>query len=85
MIANALFADGAAAVVGTGAADTALDCWQQNASGSYVFPRSAGAMTWTIGEHGFSLNLSKRIPFLIQSSLARVDGGMVGPTTNFPS
>lgn len=64
MVANALFADGAAAVVGTAAA-TGDDDWRVAATGSCLFPHSAHAMTWQIGDHGFDMSLSSRVPNLI--------------------
>jgi len=69
MIANAIFADGAAAVVGVPAADDVQSDWQVAASGSYIFPDTADAMTWTIGDHGFVMTLSKRVPGLISRHL----------------
>ena len=67
MVANALFADGAAAVVG--AATGKQDGWQVVAAGSCVFPGSEDAMTWTIGDHGFEMTLSKQVPRLIGTHL----------------
>jgi predicted naringenin-chalcone synthase len=67
MIANALFADGAAAVVGS--ASGPADAWRLAANGSVVLPDSADAMTWSIGEHGFEMTLSKRVPVLIAKHL----------------
>lgn len=67
MIANALFADGAAALVGT--ARGPGDCWKLHASGSYLFPDSADAMTWTLGDHGFEMTLSRHVPNLIEKNL----------------
>jgi predicted naringenin-chalcone synthase len=69
VIANALFADGAAAVVGTGAAAGVSPLWRVTASGSYVFPDSADAMTWTVGDHGFAMTLSRHVPGLIARNL----------------
>jgi predicted naringenin-chalcone synthase len=63
MVANALFADGAAAVVG--AADGPPEAWRLAATGSCLVPGSAGAMTWTIGDHGFEMTLAKQVPGLI--------------------
>lgn len=68
MVANAIFADGAAALVGA-PARTPLDRWQARASGSCVFPNSADAMTWFIGDHGFVMSLSKQVPGLIARNL----------------
>lgn len=67
MIANALFADGAAAVVG--AAEGPDNAWRVVASGSWLFPNSADAMTWTVGDHGFEMTLSRHVPNLIHAHL----------------
>jgi predicted naringenin-chalcone synthase len=67
MIANALFADGAAAVVGSSSGPS--DGWRLAANGSVLLPNSADAMTWTIGDHGFEMTLSRRVPHLIAEHL----------------
>ncbi len=65
VVANALFADGAAAaVIGTPAGDTA-PLLLQDAS-SLLVPNSLDAMTWRIGDHGFAMTLSPRIPDLVR-------------------
>jgi predicted naringenin-chalcone synthase len=69
MVANALFADGAAAVVGAPATAAPPDAWQLAAVGSFLFPNSAEAMTWTVGDHGFAMTLSPRVPDLIAAHL----------------
>jgi predicted naringenin-chalcone synthase len=69
MISNALFADGAAAVVGCAPAAAPADCWQAAASGSCLLPDSAAAMSWTVGDHGFEMTLSKGLPALIAAHL----------------
>jgi predicted naringenin-chalcone synthase len=66
LVANALFADGAGALVGTAeraVSDDALG--QVQATGSFLFPDSADAMSWRIGNHGFRMTLSARVPALI--------------------
>lgn len=66
LIANAIFADGAAAVVGAaggGAAFTLV------ASGSCLIPNSADDMGWTVSDHGFEMALSRRVPALIAAHL----------------
>ena len=69
MVANALFADGAAAVVG-GADTLAMGgTWRVSATGSSLLPDSRLAMSWTIGDHGFEMSLSKRVPGLIREHL----------------
>jgi predicted naringenin-chalcone synthase len=67
VVANALFGDGAAAIVGAPATDeTAL---QVAATGTKLFPDSAYAMTWDVGDHGFDMTLSTRVPNLIEKLL----------------
>jgi predicted naringenin-chalcone synthase len=68
MIANALFADGAAAVVG-GDAGAHTNAWRLTASGSHVFADTADAMTWTVGDRGFEMALAKKVPGLIAANL----------------
>lgn len=65
VVANALFADGAAAMVGT-AGDGP---WRVAATGSCLIPKSAEAMTWTVGDHGFEMTLSKQVPKRIAESV----------------
>jgi alpha-pyrone synthase len=67
VVANALFADGSAAVVG--AATGGREGWRVTASGSCLFPDCADAMTWTVGDHGFEMTLSKKVPGLIAGNL----------------
>jgi predicted naringenin-chalcone synthase len=65
VVANALFADGAAAVVGRSDGDG----WRVMASGSCLLPESIPDMGWVIGDHGFEMILTKRIPRLIETHL----------------
>jgi prepilin-type processing-associated H-X9-DG protein len=67
MIANALFADGSAAVVG--AATGPSDAWRVAASGACLFADSEDAMTWSVGNHGFVMTLSRKVPGLIAANL----------------
>ena len=71
MVANALFADGAAAVVGiTSSGSTHHRPGPRLiATGSCTVPRSRDDMTWTIDDHGFIMTLSPRVPSLIQTHL----------------
>jgi predicted naringenin-chalcone synthase len=69
MVANALFADGAAALVGSPGTARTGSAWKMIASGACVFPKSEYAMTWDIGDHGFIMSLSTRIPELIAKHL----------------
>jgi predicted naringenin-chalcone synthase len=78
MVANALFGDGCAAVVGMPAAAAPCDAWRVAATGSCYLPDSARAMTWTIGDHGFEMTLSKRVPGLIERHLGPWLEGWLG-------
>jgi predicted naringenin-chalcone synthase len=69
MVANALFADGAAAVVGAAASRTPGSQWRLTRSGAHVFSDSTYAMTWDISDHGFIMSLSTRVPALIAEHL----------------
>jgi predicted naringenin-chalcone synthase len=65
IVANALFADGAAAlVVLSGEAQTAR-AFRLQATGSTLIDDSEDAMSWRIGDHGFTMTLSPRVPELI--------------------
>ncbi|HTE07019.1 MAG TPA: type III polyketide synthase [Planctomycetota bacterium] len=69
IVANALFADGAAALVAGrhgGAGDASLAV---TASGSRLLPESEDAMSWAVGDHGFAMTLSARVPALIEEHL----------------
>lgn len=69
VIANALFADGAAAVVAIPSAAAPQDAWRVKATGSCLFPNSRDAMSWQVGDRGFEMTLSRRVPDLIASHL----------------
>lgn len=71
IVANALFADGAAALVAS--ADNshgdAGDEWRVAASGSCLLPDSQDEMSWRIGDNGFEMTLSPRVPERIEQHL----------------
>jgi predicted naringenin-chalcone synthase len=64
---NALFADGAAALVGTA---PAVDAPMVTASGSCILGDSRDSITWRIGDHGFEMTLSGQVPQLIGQQLS---------------
>lgn len=75
LVANSLFADGAAAVVGRVGAPAsgpseAGQPWRVIGTGTLLMADSAEAMTWRIGDHGFRMTLSARVPELIEERLA---------------
>ncbi len=67
LVANALFADGAAAVVGRDSASS--EAWRVEATGSFLMEASQDAMAWRVGDHGFRITLSPRVPELIEDNL----------------
>ena len=60
--ANALFGDGAAACLVSQAGDGP----RLRAFGSRLFDDSLGEMGWRIGDHGFVMSLSARVPGLLE-------------------
>ena len=75
VIANALFADGAAALVATArptspvpkpGPDAGLNL---RATGSTVIPHTAELMHWQIGDRGFEMGLSPRVPEAVAGQL----------------
>ncbi|MCX7664564.1 MAG: type III polyketide synthase [Gemmataceae bacterium] len=71
VVANAIFADGAASVVASGrvSPDRSQSQWQIRATGSCLIPNSAQDMYWRVGDYGFEMGLSRRIPVLIHRHL----------------
>ena len=73
LVANALFGDGAAALAlvpgEDGPKHKQRGVWRLAATGSCVLPDSADAMRWEIGDHGFRMTLSPRVPSLIREHL----------------
>ncbi len=67
-VGNALFSDGAAAIVGR-QIDPSGGLWKVRGTGSCLLPDSLDAMTWQVGDHGFEMSLSPRIPELIGQHL----------------
>jgi predicted naringenin-chalcone synthase len=65
-LGNALFADGAAALVGGGEESNALSV---TATGSCLLPDSREAIGWKVGDHGFEMTLSAKVPDLIKAHL----------------
>jgi alpha-pyrone synthase len=68
VIVNAIFSDGAAAVVLTATADAAGQLVYTD-SASLVTENSLDAMTWDIGDTGFLMQLSPQVPHLIKQNL----------------
>lgn len=70
IVANALFADGAAATVAvSGETPARPDSYRVIASGSTLIEDSDDAMSWRVGNQGFAMTLSPRVPDLIGQHL----------------
>ncbi len=71
LVANSLFGDGAGAVVITGDGIPAPNApgWRIRSSGTILFGSSRDDMTWRIGDHGFLMTLSPRVPDLLADSV----------------
>jgi alpha-pyrone synthase len=69
VIVNAIFSDGAAAVV-LSASDNAAGKLVYTDSAALVTEDSLDAMTWDIGDTGFLMQLSPQVPQLIKQSLS---------------
>ncbi len=72
VIANALFADGSAAVVCRAAPEGQAPLqskYKLIRNGTYLMPDTKGAMSWRIGDHGFEMTLSQKVPSLIEKNL----------------
>lgn len=68
IVANALFSDGAATlIVQSGQPGSAH--WQLEDQRSLVLPQTDEMMTWRIGNHGFEMTLSPRLPDVIRANL----------------
>lgn len=67
IVANALFADGAAAAVIAAVDGPSLGVIA--GTGGCVFPSSSEAMGWKIGDHGFEMTLAESVPKLIGEHL----------------
>jgi predicted naringenin-chalcone synthase len=65
IIANALFADGAAAMILRMSPADASGPYQVVATGSTLIAGCEDAMSWRIGDHGFTMTLSSNVPELI--------------------
>jgi predicted naringenin-chalcone synthase len=78
LVANALFADGAAAAIVAGSAYQSIvpnAAWNIVSSHSVLIRDSNDQMAWMIGDHGFQMRLSPEVPALIETTLAsEVDG-----------
>jgi predicted naringenin-chalcone synthase len=69
LVANAIFGDGAAALVGGAARPARGDAWELARNGAALLEDSAELMSWRIGDHGFEMSLEARVPGVIEREL----------------
>lgn len=69
IVANALFADGAAAIVGRHTELAQPTDWQVSGNASTVLPDSQDMMSWRVSDNGFVMSLSPQLPDLIRNDL----------------
>lgn len=69
MVPNALFADGAAAVVGRSPAKASPEAWRVASFATLLIPGTSDDMSWRIGDHGFRMTLSARVPDLVEGNV----------------
>jgi prepilin-type processing-associated H-X9-DG protein len=71
IVANALFADGSAAAVCVPASEEhdSEEALSSLASASMIVPETEDLMSWRIGDNGFQMGLSPRVPDVIRSTL----------------
>jgi len=73
VIANALFADGAGAAICRSASACSLPAhakYELIRNDSHLVPNTIGAMSWSIGDNGFEMTLSQKVPALIETHLS---------------
>lgn len=68
IVANALFSDGAAAIAGM-ASSAERQGYHVIDQRSHLLPNTADLMTWRIGDHGFKMTLSPRVPDVVRQTL----------------
>jgi len=68
IVSNAIFADGAAALI-CSSQDNADGCWTLLDCSSRIVPGEQDVMTWSIGDNGFRMTLSARLPHIIEREL----------------
>ena len=78
IVANALFADGAAAAI-VSAREPARDrpFYRVHGFQSALVPSSEAHMAWDIGDHGFNMVLSAYVPELIGSNIREMISGIL--------
>src|SRR5205814_1083578 len=66
-IPNALFADGAAAIIVSARPPADRDIGKISTFESFLLPDSGGVLRWRIGDHGFEMCVTDELPDLIHA------------------
>lgn len=70
VIANALFADGSGTVICRSNSEAGKKpAYRLIRNGSFLMPDTQFAMSWRVGDHGFEMTLSQKVPALIEQHL----------------
>ncbi len=78
------FGDGASACVIGATEDDDRDVFELGKPTSALLPEGEGEMVWEVGDHGFDLYLSSRIPALIGRYLPKRLAGLLDPQDTWP-
>lgn len=79
LLANALFADGAAAALVSACPPAAgRPALRLEHFASALIPEGEADMTWSIGDHGFDIALSSYVPKILGANIAGVVDGALG-------
>ncbi|HYG02320.1 MAG TPA: type III polyketide synthase [Chryseosolibacter sp.] len=76
LLANALFADGSAAVIVEGKEKSGL-CLEVDGFFNDIYPEASNDMAWTIGDLGFEMKLSAYVPDVIQKGIKRLTDSLL--------
>jgi len=69
VLGNSLFSDGSGAAILRRSTNSDDRNWRLIAQGSFVVPDSKNAITWKVGDCGFEMTLSRRVPSTILKNL----------------
>jgi predicted naringenin-chalcone synthase len=83
LLANSLFGDGAAGVLVSGK-ETEIPSVQILKQSQSYFADSASRMAWTLGEHGFDMRLSRKLPVAVASHIRETLEKLVAGTETLP-
>lgn len=79
-VGNALFSDGAASIIiGAGLRAFEKPLWEIHQQSAFAIPNSLQNMTWEIGNHGFLMHLSEKVPASIKKYIFQFIQELIGP------